>query len=228
MMKNKQGRDVFKKTRLSNIQETLVILFGEIRGRHYFGKAEAILENELKNVDDRGSKAIGRHLRTSILPGYACYRALVECGVYWEVAYAVVEEEISAAALRMGTISELLRSLPFAYPLFKLLIKPALKRGYPKEGWTIKWRECSGKRIYFHITSCLYCEELLKRDALELCPAFCHSDHVAYDPLAPRILFRRKWTLAAGNEICDFCFKNGKTANKKIKNSEVKGYRLMR
>lgn len=215
MRQDKKNNAVFKKTRLCNIQKTLVILFGEIRGRHYFGKAEEILESELKNVDDRGSKVIGRHLRTSILPGYACYRALVECGVYWEVAYAVVEEEIATASLRMGTISELLRELSFAYPLFKLLIKPIMKRGYPKEGWTINWKECSRDRIYFHITSCLYCEELLKRDALELCPAFCNSDHVAYDPLTPRILFRRKWTLAAGNELCDFCFKNGKTVTEK-------------
>ncbi|MDO9493879.1 L-2-amino-thiazoline-4-carboxylic acid hydrolase [Acetobacterium sp.] len=219
MSKNIKSSVVFKKTRLDNLQETLIILFGEIRGRHYFDKAAFILENELKTMDDRGSKAINKHLSTAILPGYACYRGLIDCGVSKEVAYAIVEEEIAASALRMGTISELLRGLPFAYPLFKLLIKPIMKRGYPQEGWTINWKELSRERIYFHITTCLYCEELSKRDALELCPAFCNSDHVAYDPLAPRIHFRRKWTLATGNELCDFCFKNGKIASKKARKS---------
>lgn len=215
MMKNMKDRDVFKKTRLTNLMDTLIVLFGEIKGRFYYNKAVTILENELQSIEDRGNAVVDKHLRTSILPGYACYRALIEGGVSWEVAYAIVEEEIAASALRMGSVSELLRGLPFAYPLFKLLIKPVMKRGYPKEGWTINWKEFSGERIYFHITTCLYCEELAKRDALELCPAFCNSDHVAYDPLTPRIRFRRKWTLAAGNELCDFCFKNGKIVKKK-------------
>lgn len=210
----KKETDIFRTTRLPNLQDTLVILFGEIRGRYYFEKAVIILKNELKMIDDRGNKTIGKHLKTVILPGYACYRALIDCGVLWEVAYAVVETEIAEAALKMGNISEVLKIFPFTYPLFKLLIKPVIKREYPKEGWTINWKECSQERIYFHITSCLYYEELAKRDAQELCPAFCNSDHVAYDPLAPRILFRRKWTIGAGNELCDFCFKNGKKGKK--------------
>lgn len=219
MMKDKKDRDVFKKTRLPNLMDTLIVLFGEIKGRFYYKKAVIILEDELKSVEDRGNAAVDKHLRTAILPGYACYRGLIEGGVSQEVAYAIVEEEIATAALRMGTISELLRGLPFAYPIFKLVIKPIIKRGYPQEGWTINWKEFSRERIYFHITTCLYCEELAKRDALELCPVFCNSDHVAYDPLAPRIQFRRKWTLASGNELCDFCFKNGNQITKKVKKS---------
>jgi hypothetical protein len=210
MIKNKKNRDVFKKTRLPNLLDTLIVLFGEIKGRFYYNKAVIILECQLKSVDDRGSKTISKHLRTSILPGYACYRALIECGLAEEVAYAIVAEEIAESALPMRKISETVSELPFGYALFKFVMKPLLKHGYPKEGWTIKWKEFSRERVYFHITSCLYCEELLKRDALELCPAFCNSDHVAYDPLTPRVIFRRKWTLAAGNELCDFCFKNGK------------------
>jgi len=220
--KVKKDKDVFKKTRLPNLMDTLIVLFGEIKGRFYYNKAVIILDNELESIEDRGNEVVDKHLRTSILPGYACYRALIECGVSREMAYAIVEEEIAAAALRMGTISELLRALPFVYPLFKLLIKPIMKREYPKEGWTINWKEFSRDRIYFHITTCLYCEELSKRDALELCPAFCNSDHVAFDPLAPGIRFRRKWTLATGNELCDFCFMNGKKGIEKSKNLEVK------
>lgn len=210
MKKNKKGSDVFKKTRLPNLMDTLIVLFGEIKGRFYYNRAVTILEQELQNIDDRGNKTIGKHLRTSILPGYACYQALIECGLAWEVAFAIVEKEIADSALPMRKVSEIVSELPFAYVLFKLVIKPMLKHSYPKEGWTINWKEFSRDRVYFHITSCLYCEELSKRDAQALCPAFCNSDHVAYDPLAPRVIFQRKWTLAAGNELCDFCFKNGK------------------
>lgn len=215
-MKNNNDSDVFKKTRLPNLMDTLIVLFGEIKGRFYYNSAVTVLENELENIDDRGNKAVGKHLRTSILPGYACYRALIECGLSSEVAYAVVEEEIAKSAARMRKISEILRELPFAYSLFKLVMKPIMNRGYPKEGWTTIWKEYSRDRIYFHITSCLYCEELSKRDALALCPAFCNSDHVAYDPLAPRVIFQRKWTLAAGNELCDFCFSNGNKNDKRM------------
>lgn len=110
----------------------------------------------------------------------------------------------------MGNLANKLKKLPFIYGLFKLVMLPVLKFGYPKEGWTIKWNEKSKHRMTFDITTCLYCEELSKRDALELCKAFCISDHVAYDPLTPKINFIRRGTLAEGNKVCVFCFKRGK------------------
>jgi hypothetical protein len=84
-----------------------------------------------------------------------------------------------------------------------------MKYGFPKEGWTIIWKENNSKRISFDMTSCLYCEELTKRNAIELCAAFCESDHKSYDPMSPEIVFKRSGTLANGNKVCDFCFEKG-------------------
>lgn len=47
------------------------------------------------------------------------------------------------------------------------------------------------------------------KSAFELCPAFCDSDHISYDPLAPKIVFKRSGTIAYGNKVCDFCFEKG-------------------
>lgn len=62
MIKNKKCSDIFIETRLPNLMDTLIELFGEIKGRFYYNSAVAILENELENIDDRGNKAVGKHL----------------------------------------------------------------------------------------------------------------------------------------------------------------------
>jgi len=82
----------------------------------------------------------------------------------------------------------------------------AKKFGYPKEGLTVELLEKSKQRIRFNMNSCLYCDELEKRGALELCPAFCQIDQAAYGPLSPAIVFKRETTLAKGGTHCDFCF----------------------
>lgn len=64
------------------------------------------------------------------------------------------------------------------------------------------------------MTTCLYCEELSKRGALELCPAFCQTDHASYDPLSPSVVFTRKTTLSTGGDVCDFCFTRGQQKKK--------------
>lgn len=85
-----------------------------------------------------------------------------------------------------------------------------MQLGFPKEGWTVVTHEKSKQRMRFDITTCLYCEELQKRGAIELCSAFCQTDHTSYDPLTPGAIFKRNGTLAKGNKLCDFCFENGR------------------
>ena len=198
------------KTFLKNLEQSLVPVYGKEKATLISDKASSILNSELCNMDDRGNKAIRKHLIDFILPGFAYYKALKESGINPDEAFAFVSKELYKISERSGNFMRKFKNFPLAYGILKLFIKPIMKYGFPKEGWNVVWRENSSKRISFAMNSCLYCEELKRRNALELCPAFCESDHIAYDPLSPVIMFKRTGTLALGNKVCDFCFEKGK------------------
>lgn len=202
------NNNMFSKTLIPNIKSTLNEKFGE-QGNAIFTVAEQILSAELTTVDDRGNKIIGKHIRNNILPGYAYYKALLNAGVPNTQAIVLVEQEMCKSAERMGNLYSKLNNKSYAYPLFQMLFSLGMKFGYPKEGWTVETLEKSKERIRFNINSCLYCEELEKRGALELCSAFCQTDHTTYDPLSPAVVFKRETTLAKGGTCCDFCFECG-------------------
>lgn len=81
-----------------------------------------------------------------------------------------------------------------------------MKIAYPKEGWEVHKKENNNKQFSFNITSCLYCEELKKRNAIALCRAFCQTDHAAYDSFSPAVVFKRKDTLAKNGKKMWFLF----------------------
>jgi hypothetical protein len=201
------SKSAFSKTVLKNMELSLASAYGKEKAAEIFEQASSILNYELINMDDRGNKTVRKHLRDFILPGFACYKALQETGFHAGEAFEFVSKEIYKTAKEMGNTMRKFKNLPFAYGLMRLFARPIMKYGFPKEGWTIYWKENNSKRISFDMTSCLYCEELKKRNAFELCIAFCESDHLSYDPLSPKIVFKRSGTIAYGNKVCDFCFK---------------------
>jgi hypothetical protein len=202
-------KDVFSKTRIPYIAQSMKESFPDKNIVSIYRDACAILENEIKCMDDRENRVVGGHLRQNVLPGYACYKALVNVGVSQEQAIDFVELEMCKAVERMAKLCRILSTKSFAFPVFKLAFTFGMKFGYPKEGWTTQMIENSKNKVRFNITACLYCEELEKRNALALCRAFCQTDHAAYDPLAPSVIFERKGTLATTGIKCDFCFRKG-------------------
>lgn len=202
-------RKVFSKTVLNNLEQSLTSAYGMGKATLIFDRATSILNNELNNMDDRGNKIVRKHLSTCILPGIASYKALKESGIDSTEAFDFVRKELNKTALREGKFMNKFQNFPFAFEILRLVIKPIIKFGFPKEGWTVIWKENTRKRISFDMISCLYCEELKIRNAFELCPAFCETDHVSYDPLSPNIVFKRTCTLALSGEVCDFCFEKG-------------------
>jgi len=212
-MKSKTGsgrKSVFSKTVLNNYEQSLTLAYGKEKASLIFDRATSILNNELNHMDDRGKKVVRKHLSAFILPGFASYKALIESGINSDEAYDFVRKELNKAASREGKFMNKFQGFPFAYGILRLVIKPIIKFGFPKEGWTVIWNENSSKKITFDMISCLYCEELKIRNAFELCPAFCETDHVSYDPLSPKIVFKRSCTLAQpGKKVCDFCFEKG-------------------
>jgi hypothetical protein len=161
-------------------------------------------------MNDRGNNVVRKHLSYFILPGFAIYKGLIESGINSDETFDYVRNELNKIAACEGKLMKKFQNFPFAFEILRLVHKPIIKYGFPKEGWTVIWKENSSKRISFDMTSCLYCEELKNRDAFELCPAFCAIDHVSYDPLSPKIVFKRSGTLAqSGKSVCDFCFEKG-------------------
>lgn len=199
----------FTTTRLPDLSKSLTSVYGNDRGDRIFTAAESILCAELASVNDRGNKMIGKHIRRNILPCYACYRAMLDAGICSSEAVEFIRTELCRSVERMVRISKRLSSKKYTYGIIRFLIKPFLKYGFPKQGWTTIMLEKNKERIRFDMTSCLYCEELEKRGALELCPAFCYTDVECYGPLAPAVIFRREGTLAQTGVKCDFCFKKG-------------------
>ena len=189
----------FSKTFLKNLDQSLASAYGSEKATLIFERASVILNNELNRMDDRGNKAVRKHISAFILPGFACYKALKESGINSDEAFDFTRKELNKTAAREGKFMNKFQNFPFAFGLLRLFVKPIIKYGFPKEGWTVIWKENSSKRISFDMTSCLYCEELNKRNAFELCPAFCESDHISYDPLSPKIVFKRSGTISYGN-----------------------------
>ena len=200
----------FSKTIFKNAENSLTSAYGAERTSRIIARASGVLQKERDDMDARGSKAIRKHLNSFILPGFAIYIGLVENGIEKAEAIAFVSSELNKSASREGELLSKFQKLPLAYTLLRLLVKPVIKFGFPKEGWTVIWKENSRKRIAFDMTSCLYYEELTKRNALELCPVFCETDVVSYRPMAPGIVFKRKGNLAQqDSKVCDFCFEKG-------------------
>jgi L-2-amino-thiazoline-4-carboxylic acid hydrolase len=206
--KTASGRkSVFSKTGLNNYEQSLTLAYGKEKATLIFDRATSILNCELNHMNDRGNKAVRKHLSAFILPGFAGYKALKESGIHSDEAFDFVRKELNKTASRKGKFMNKFQHFPFAFEILRLAVKPIINYGFPKEGWTVIWKENSSKRIAFDMISCLYCEELKVRNALELCPAFCETDHVSYDPLSPKIVFKRDCTLAQPEKkVCDFCF----------------------
>lgn len=198
------------KTGIKNLYQSLESEYGRERAVRIFEKTSSILNTELNNMDDRGNKAVRKHMSHFILPGFACFKALKEFGIDPDDAFDFVSKELHKPAVSIGGFMGKFKYFPFAFGILRLFIRPIMKYGFPKEGWKVVWKENSSKRISFDMTSCLYCEELKRRNALEFCDAFCEADHVSYDPLSPKTVFKRTGTIAQGNKVCDFCFEKGK------------------
>jgi hypothetical protein len=205
----------FVSTRLSGVLESLTAAYGNDEGGRIFNAAQSILRTELAGVNDRGNRMIGKHIRRNILPGYACYRAMLDSGICSSEAVEFVRIELCKRVESMAKLSKGLSSKKYTYWMIRAFMRVILKYGFPKQGWNAVIHENSKDRIQFDMTNCLYCEELQKRGALELCPAFCYTDVVSYSPLAPAVVFKRQNTLAQSGVKCDFCFEKGAVSRKR-------------
>ena len=151
------------------------------------------------------SRPLRWHLQNQILPGLALYQLLREDGLSQDAVLDQIAQTFVLVAAPNRRQMKLLGGLPFAYPLLRLVIKPAMNP-YPASGWTIEWLENSPQAVRFNFKSCFYHDTLVAYGAPELTASFCAADDFVYGEMSPHIQWQRTQTIGRGAELCDFCF----------------------
>ena len=151
------------------------------------------------------SRPLRWHLQNQILPGLALYQLLREDGLSQDAVLDQIAQTFVLVAAPNRRQMKLLGHLPFAYPLLRLMIKPAMTP-YPASGWTIEWLENSPQAVRFNFKSCFYNDTLVAYGAPELTASFCAADDFVYGEMSPHIQWQRTQTIGRGAELCDFCF----------------------
>lgn len=145
------------------------------------------------------------HLR-QILPSIAVALAAREHRLPAEDARAVIRDVAFKNAMWKSIFLRVLKYLPGAFLLFRLVTPRVLHADYLSAGFKVSWIENSSRSLAFDVTRCLYVDLFEKYDVRDIAPIFCEIDDLWYAPLAPRIGWCRTGTIAEGADRCDFKF----------------------
>ncbi len=157
--------------------------------------------------------ALRSHFERGIAPGMSLYQTLREQCDNPTAALNDATDLIAGVARRSARQQQiqLLKYLPNAFGVLRLFTRLMMRQAYPSVGWDIQWLEDSDKSIAFNISRCFYQDVLKAYGVPELTPVFCKGDDEMFKALPPGITWERTGTLALGNAVCDFCWRN-KTA----------------
>lgn len=193
-------------TKLYFLEADCSKMFGEKQGKAIFSHTEELYNELCSHADFRNSKAIKYHLTMNLFPTLAYYKMLRQHGYEQKEALSFVRKEAQRAANIKKAEQAKTARMPFAYLMYRLFVKPVMKRNFPKEGWSTRWVQCDGKEIHFDMTRCIYKDICDKEGCSELCAVFCENDDIAFSGLMPKIRFERSGTLGKGADCCDFHF----------------------
>lgn len=152
---------------------------------------------------------MNEHIFKRLLPTIGIYLSLLENGFSKEDALVFVLREIQRGASDKAVENAKFSRMPFSYFMFRLFAKPHMKKSYPIEGFSVKWREINNKEVHFDITRCIYKDMCDKYACPELCKVFCRSDITSFAGYRPKIMFERLGTIREGSDCCDFHFIRG-------------------
>jgi hypothetical protein len=206
------GKMGFEKTYYPFFQKYCADTLGSARGRLVVNEAENKLAQMIRESDDRNNRYIKWHLTSTMLPAIAIYLTFKSFEETAGSAYDYTDALMQIARLKAKKKNEFLSRLPFAYSVFRLLCRSVIAKQYPPQGWEIQWLRYDRSEIHFNMKSCIYFETTKQYNCPEMCPLFCANDDVTFSGYAPAIVFERSGTIARGQEVCDFHFKNGKAS----------------
>ncbi len=179
-------------------------------GNRIHQEAESRLSRMIHEADDRGSKSIRWHMDTNMLPSIAIYLTFKAFEETADKAYEYTDEVLQISRIKARSKNEPHGRLPFGYFAFKLFCKSIMKKEYPAQGWDMEWIRYDRDEIHFNMKSCVYYDTTQKYNCPEMCPLFCANDDVILAGYQPAVVFERSGTIALGQQVCDFHFKNGK------------------
>lgn len=185
-------------------QQKLEEAFGKGESRRIVTGMKHNYEKFLKDAPAVRSRALRIHLQHSILPLLALYQSLLEAGFTREESLDTCHKLFIQGLDKQRTQQETLWKLPFAYALYRWLVKPFMQFGFPAEGFEVEWVERSREQIAFNMHTCFYLDTLSRYGAPELTPIFCNADDFIYQNVSPKIQWQRSQTLAKSGMLCDF------------------------
>ena len=184
-----------------NIKVFLNEEFGEKRGNDLFNKQEAMLNELIKNTQNK-SKNQMKTLVQTILPRIAMYKILSKEKISKDEVYQYMRKYmIDKIAAKKHASTAKMEKVPGFYSIYskvflKIMRTTDLQESVQKHG-----------KDYFDVTikKCLWHTTCVENDCEKLCHLFCDVDNVTYGGLK-KIGFSRTKTLGYGGDCCDFHF----------------------
>ena len=177
------GIIIMKIKQQKNIKAFLNEEFGEKRGNDLFNKQEAMLNELIKNTQNKSKNQMKTLIQT-ILPRIAMYKILSKEEVSEDEVYQYMRKYmIDKIAVKKHASTAKMRTTD-------------LQESVQKHG-----------KDYFDVTikKCLWHTACVENDCEKLCHLFCDVDNVTYGGLK-KIGFSRTKTLGYGGDCCDFHF----------------------
>jgi hypothetical protein len=160
----------------------------------------------LSYVSKIKSKELKNHLEGSILPVLSLYLGLKSIGLSQESAIKETQRLFFLTLKKIRQQQLFLGKLPFAYSIYRAMIRPVMKIGFPDEGFQTDWIETSKLQLAFNMTGCFYLNILTEFSSPELTQVFCNADDYIYTDVSPHIGWERTQTMGRGGDFCDFRF----------------------
>lgn len=183
------------------IKEFLYEEFSEKRGNDLFNKQEVMLNELIKNTQNKSENQMKTLIQT-ILPRIAMYKTLSKEEVSEDEVYQYMRKYmIDKIATKKHASTAKMEKVPGFYSIYskiflKIMRTTDLQESVQKHG-----------KDYFDVTikKCLWHTACVENDCEKLCHLFCDVDNVTYGGLK-KIGFSRTKTLGYGGDCCDFHF----------------------
>jgi hypothetical protein len=198
----------YSDTNFKDLKSICLQKYGNEKGLCIYNKAEEYFQKMKIEANYRNSEVIKWHMNKYIFPALAYYMSLLEHGFSAENTYENTLRETQKYAMISKNKNRILGKIPFFYYFFRIACKKVMNKQYPNEGWETDWVRYDYEEIHFNIKRCIYFEVTSQYGHPELCAVFCANDTTAFGGYLPKVKFERNGTIAEGNKLCDFHFKN--------------------
>jgi hypothetical protein len=177
---------------------------GEAEADRLIARAQARYDTLCAGRPRPANRALRFHVERSILPGLALYQTLLEEGDDRQAALAEMESLLTPSLAGLRWLMPLLGGLPDPFAVFRRIVPPVVRLGFPPEGWEIEPVEDSGDCIAFDIRRCIYLDTLASYGAPELTAVYCAGDDNVFEMLPSSITWERTMTMGRGHDHCNF------------------------